>query len=517
MKTIRISSIIRRKRNKACRLLAEKMRRLASKSKYRTIDFFLAQVSDESLLVNDRAQQLLGLIVPMFCIIDFRYFNLGNDFPKGSVCLILREEDASWAMDRGASVLITKRDLVDYPCIVCDNPLRVYAKLVRYFRNLKSDMSVTAVTGSIGKSTAKNMIGEVYKQKRKTFYTESNSNTKKFIGYALQHIPSWTDAFLQEVDESGLDETEWIAEMLYPDIVVITAIDKSHFQYFESADKIVENVCSITRRMKDDGAVIVNMDEFERMDLLNGRNIVTVSLKHTDADFYASDITMDSGGINFKVNVNATAKQYEVQLVNIYASHNVISALYAFAAGVCEGIAPEAIVKGLESFRTSGVRQNVLRDRNNVLIYADCYNAVGRSMKSAIDTCDSIPVKGKRIAVLGDVEETGSESDQMHRDIVKYVDESKFDVLLIVGNKMRKAVGEVSVRNSLSVRNFLKLEELCAELKSLLQKDDLVLFKASHAGRLDKVIRTLWPEMAKNLFDEPEEKFEKWYRNSLYY
>ncbi len=503
---------IRQKVKKVGRQVTERIRRIRYPKKYRTIDFFIRYLSEsETIVVNEKAKQMGDFVIPQVCICDSRYF------PKGSVCLAISDDDIHKAIGRGASVLLTNKDVVGFPCIVSENPLGVYAKLCRYYRNLYPELKVTAVTGSIGKTTAKNMIGEVYKLKYKTFYTDGTNNTKKFVGFVVQHIPSWAEMLLQEVDESGRDETEWIAEMLCPQVVVITAIDKSHFQYFESAEKIVENVCSITKRMKENGTVIVNKDEFERVDLLSGRRVVTVSLKHADADYYASDITMNNSGLSFIVNVKETDEHYKVRLINIYAPHNVISALYAFAAGVCEGIDPEDIVKGLEGFRTSGVRQNILRDKNNILIYADCYNAVGRSMKSAIDTCDSIPVDGKRIAVLGDVEETGSESEQMHKDIVSYVDESRFDVLLAIGAKMKKATEEVAVRNNLSVRNFSELDDLCVELKNLLQKGDLVLFKASHAGNLDQVIRTIWPEMAKDLFDDPNDRYEKWYRNTLSY
>lgn len=512
MKTKKFIPFIQRKADTAIRLGTEKVRQLRSPKKYKTIGFFVNYLSrGGTLTVNDKARQLLDIVVPQVCITDSRFF------PKGSICLILSEDDAPKAMRRGASVLLSNKDLADYPCIVSDNPLGSYARLIRYFRDLKADMLVTAVTGSIGKTTVKNMIGEVYKRRCKVFYSDSTNNTKKFIGFVAQHIPSWAEILLQEVDESGFNETEWISEMLNPDVVVITAIDKSHFQYFESADKIVENVCSITKRMKENGTVIVNEDEFERMDLLNGRKTLTVSTRHEDADFYASDIIMDNDGLKFIVHQKTSSNQYEVRLYNMFAPHNVTCALYAFACGICEGIDPRAIVEGLSKFRTSGVRQNVIRDKNNVLIYADCYNAVGRSMKSAIDTCDSIPVKGKRIAVLGDVEETGSESEQMHRDIVRYVDESKFDILYTVGEKTKNAASCTTFRNSLLVKSFLDLVSLRSELSKLIEKDDMVLFKASHAVNLDKVIMELWPEMAKDLFVDLDRKYEKWYRRTLRY
>ena len=149
----------------------------------------------------------------------------------------------------------------------------------------------------------------------------------------------------------------------------------------------------------------------------------------------------------------------------------------------------------MAEYKTEGVRQNIIRTKDGIVVYADCYNAVAKSMKSAIDACDIIPVKGKRIAVLGDVEEVGEVSKAMHREIIEYVNSSKFDVLMLVGEKMKEAVETSNIRDDLNVGWSSSIDELAKKVKRVAKNGDLVLFKASHSGNLDKCIVKVWPEL----------------------
>ena len=397
-------------------------------------------------------------------------------------------------MQRGALVLITDRCYSDYPCIISKDPVKTYALLCKYFRGLQSKVRITAVIGSIGKTTTKNMIAEVYKTSYKTLYTEENNNTKTTVGFAVQHIPDWAEIMVQEVHEGEPNETQWLSLMLHPDVAVITSIDNSHYQFFGSADKIIEECCAVTKYMSETGIVIVNKDEFTRFDLLNGRRIMTVSLDDETADVYASDIELDNDGLTFFVRVKDNETRTRVRLNNIFAKHNVISALYAFAAGYCQGVSIESIVHGLSNYRTSGIRQNIIKTSDGVTLYVDCYNAVAKSMKSAIEACDSIPVSGKRIAVLGDIAEVGNLSESMHEDVISYINISKFDILLVIGDKMKKAADTISNRDSLRIESFDNLTMMSNRLRAVVASGDLVLFKASNASNLKDCVLRVWPE-----------------------
>ena len=138
-------------------------------------------------------------------------------------------------------------------------------------------------------------------------------------------------------------------------------------------------------------------------------------------------------------------------------------------------------------------------------------------MKSAIDACDIIPVKGKRIAVLGDIEEVGEMSEAMHKGILEYVNASKFDQLLLIGEKMKNAYGVSTVRDTLQVSWFASIDELAKSVKKNSNSGDLVLFKASHSGNLDKCIVRIWPELRNECVNNGVREFYRWETKSRFY
>ncbi len=480
----------------AKRLLKETLRRLLHPEKYKSVGFLCDYLGDE-VTINDPVKAIRQKKVTNICTFQ-------SDYPsKDSACLVYINpvygnndtlKYAERAMQRGALVLITDRCYSDYPCIVSKDPIKTYAFLCKYYRELQSKVRITAVTGSIGKTTTKNMIAEVYKTSYKTLYTEENNNTKTTVGFAVQHIPNWAEMMVQEVHEGEPNETQWLSLMLHPTVAVITSIDNSHYQFFGSADKIIEECCAITKYMSETGIVIVNKDEFTRFDLLNGRRIMTISLFGGEADFSASNIELDNDGITFIVHVKDNGACAKVRLNYIFAKHNVISALYAFAAGYCQGVPVESIIHGLSNYRTSGIRQNIIKTLSGVTLYVDCYNAVAKSMKSAIEACDSISVSGKRIAVLGDIAEVGDLSESMHEDVISFINKSKFDILLTIGDKMKKATEAISNRDSLLIESFDDRAMVSDRLRALTASGDLVLFKASNASNLKECVLRVWPE-----------------------
>lgn len=489
---------------------AEQTRKFRSPEKYKSLEFLCAYLEPEDAHLNEYAEVIKHKIISQVCTWNLPYL------PKDNICLLMKEENADEVIKKGAAVLICKRSIKDYPCIVTSNPVLSFASLCKYFRNLQQKVSITAVTGSIGKTTIKNMIGCVYKMKYNTYCNEGNFNSKGMIGFVAQHIPDKTEKMVQEIHEGEPGETQYLSKILHPDLFAITTIDKSHFMYFGDVNKIVEEVCSVTKYMSESGSVIVNIDEFNRFDLLNRRKIITVSALGNDADFCVQDVEVDTEGLIFFVFVKKESQRYLVRLNNIYAPHNATCALYAFAAGYHEGIAPKDIVKGLSGYKTKGSRQNIVKTDDGIILYADCYNAVARSMKSAMDTCDAMTVKGKRIAVLGDVEESGSLSDSTHIEIMEYANASKFDILLTIGDKLKKAIPRVKQRESLEIHSFYTLEELSNYLKKISSVGDLVLLKASHASKLSQCIKINWPESFKRM-DFSDLAFDKFMHEILPY
>lgn len=442
---------------------------------------------DDSLF-TDEVKKVLKRKVSQVC-------RAGSRFSKDCICVQFDEDGNDvmrWAAQHGALLLVTRSQIDNLPCVVCENPEGVYAKMCRCFKN-KSKTETIAVVGSIGKTTTKRMIGAVCSAQYNTFCDPENENQLDCVGYISQHIPPKTQILVQEVSEDYAGSVENISNVISPKIAVITAIDKSHIEQYSSEEDVVKEICSITSDMPDDGTVILNIDEDNIKNLSLDKRVVTVSAKNDNADYYAKNISIKSDGIEFEITDKKANLTYPVKLKYVYAKHNVISALYAFAAGVESGVSYDNIIKGLLEYRTAGIRQNIYT-ADGIYIYADCYNAVARSVRSAIEGAGHIPVSGRKIAVLGDVEEAGEFSEDTHRDIISAMAQSQFDMLFVYGDKLEAALKSFDndIENKLKVFCMKNKSDISAYLKKELMPGDLILFKASRKSALEDIIKNLF-------------------------
>ena len=418
---------------------------------------------------------------------------VGSRFTKKCICVQLYEDAVDLmpiAMKNGALFCITRRPVDGVPCIVVDDPSRVYADMCSLYR--QEHIPVTAIVGSIGKTTAKKMLKAVYESQAATFCDTGNDNQLDCVGYICQHVPRKSKHWIQEVSEDTKGCVEHISRVIRPDIAIITAIDKSHIEEFGSEQGILDEVGSIVKHMPADGICITSMDEDNTANLIKDRKVVMVSLENHEADFYAKDIQIQEAGLYFTVVERETGASHKAHLRDVFAVHNIYAALYAFAAGVHSGISRENILRGISSYEASGVRQNIWRTKG-VTIYADCYNAVAKSVRSAVGAASLIPVRGKRVAVLGDIAETGDYAESTHAEIVEIANESNFDVLIAYGEHICKAVDAYSHRESLYVIRCADRNALNRAVKEYVKNGDLVLFKASHSSGLEKTIAAVFP------------------------
>lgn len=431
-------------------------------------------------------QQMAKEIVSGVC-------RVGSRFTKKCICVQLYEDAIDLmpiAMKNGARFCITKRPVDGVPCIVVEDPGRVYADMCSLYR--QENIPVTAIVGSIGKTTTKKMLRAVYESQEKTFCDSGNDNQLDGVGYICQHVPRKSKQWIQEVSEDTKGCVEQISKVIRPNIAIITAIDKSHIEEFGSEQGILDEVASITKYMPEDGICITSIDEENTANLITDRKVVTVSMDNPQADFYAKDVVLEKSGLKFTVVERGTGEAHQAHLRDVFAPHNIYSALYAFAAGVHAGISRENIIKGIAAYEASGVRQNIWRAKG-VTIYADCYNAVAKSVRSAVGAASIIPISGKRVAVLGDIAETGSYTESTHTEIVEIVNTSNFDVLIAYGKNICKAADAFAPREGLRVIQCTNRKALNRAVKSNVKRGDLVLFKASHSGGLDKTIAAVFP------------------------
>jgi UDP-N-acetylmuramoyl-tripeptide--D-alanyl-D-alanine ligase len=204
-----------------------------------------------------------------------------------------------------------------------------------------------------------------------------------------------------------------------------------------------------------------------------------VAIENKDCDIRANNIETSEGGCLFEVD----GKKYSI---NIPGVHNVYNALVAIAVGRELGIDDEKIKKGLESYHSDGIRQNII-SIDGYKIINDCYNSSPQSVKASLGVLETLSAS-RRIAVLGDIKELGSKSEELHREVGKDVNNSKADVLITVGEHAKFMADEA--RNK-EVHVF-ETTDTCAEfLKGFLKKDDAVLIKASRSMKFETISQSL--------------------------
>lgn len=434
-------------------------------------------------------------------------------FIRDSICVQMYDDtdkDLLWAYQNGAFLLITDHKVKGLPCFVTENPPLVYAKLCRYYRELRN-ISVTAVTGSIGKTTLKRMIQSVYETELKTFCNVVNHNALYHAGYFCQHIPRNYDVMVQEVSEDTPLYTKPMSVVLKPRIVAITNITVSHIEAFGSYENIVNEVLSITDGMDPDGYVIVNIDDFRWLELLKAKKVIKVSNQDTSADYYSRSIKIAADGLHFDVFCKKEQKCFSVHLKNIFGLHNVSLALQAFAAGRLENLPLTSIVKGLNEFKMTGMRQNYFKSFNGIHVYADCFNAVSKSVGSALNAVSNIPIEGKKVAVLGDVGELGDFSESEHKEIARLLNQTEcITDAIIYGDKLSNACRATKFRKNLKLYFCANHSEIILNLDNLLAIGDLVLFKGSHSCNLRDVINKMWPREYSQINHEERDPYVKW-------
>lgn len=394
------------------------------------------------------------------------------------------------AMANGAKALLTNKQEADYPCIIVSDVMAAYCKLCGHIRKMYSCKAI-AITGSVGKTTTKDMVKSVFMQKKKIFCDVENNNMATLVGYLAQHIPKKTEVYIQEVHEGDPGSAESISRIIYPDIAIITNIGESHLGNFASYDKLVKGVTDITDGMPQNGIVIINSDDAPSVNADWNRKVIKVSIRDPSADYFAEKIITTEDGLVFKI-------KYPDGCINVklhmYGKHNVTDALLAFAAGVESGIEPDMVVKGLGGYHAKGMRQNIVKNGTRTL-YIDCFNAAVKSMKMALDTLGELPVKqgSKRIAVLGDMAELGEDSDTMHREVGKFVAEFNINVLIAYGPLSKNIAEEAKKSGNIKVFHTTNLAELNKLVRTNVGSRDVVLFKASHSTNLIATVRANYP------------------------
>lgn len=416
----------------------------------------------------------------------------------GSLFIALRGEnyDANdfldTAFEHGAAACLAQRPCAAGPTVVTGDTRAALLALAKAYRAL-FDIPVVGVTGSVGKTSTKDMIACVLSQKYDTLKNEGNRNNEIGMPLTVLGLMKKHGAAVFEMGMSGFGEISRMTAVARPRIAVMTNIGISHIEKLGTRENILKAKLEILEGLEKGGSLVLNGDDGLLKDA--GREISSRSLYGIDnknCSYRAENIETGASGTQF--DLVYPQGRIHVNLA-VAGKHNVYNALAAFCCGQLLGVTPEQAAEGLGRFVPSGLRQKI-EQTGGVTLIEDCYNASPDSMASAFALFGSMKVTGKRIAVLADMLELGQQARAAHLGVGSAVYKAGADVLLAYGdNAAYYCEGFESARGGTSdgriCLHFDSKPALADSLMSILQKGDCVLFKGSRGMKLEDTIKTV--------------------------
>ncbi len=386
------------------------------------------------------------------------------------------------ALEGKASLALTHRyDEVSYPIIVVGDPVLALGRLSKYYmEKVAHPEVVVSLTGSVGKTTTKEMTSAVLERKYKTARTKGNLNSHIGTPVTLLSVEEEDEALVCEMGMSHKGDISYLANMVKSDIAMITNIGFAHIENVGSREAIRDVKLEITEGLKEDGTLIINGDE----PLLEGvsGNVVRVGLTE-GLDIFATDIDITDTSAEYTLHLYGKTDRITLPC---NGKHNVVNSLFAVAAGHLLGISLDEIKMGLLNYKTVGLRQNIY-EKSGVRVIADCYNAGLESMTAALTLLGDIKTEKKRIAVLGDMLELGDLSERIHTAVGEKTAEQNIDLLLTFGERAR-SINSKAKELGVEAYHYETKNDLALALNEKMSKGDTILFKASRGMKFEEII-----------------------------
>jgi UDP-N-acetylmuramoyl-tripeptide--D-alanyl-D-alanine ligase len=355
---------------------------------------------------------------------------------------------------------------------------------------------VIGVTGSVGKTTTKEMIASILSQSAEVLKTPENFNNEIGVPLTALNLRQEHKAAVFELAMRGRGQIRYLAEIISPDIGVITNIGLSHLELLSDRRAIAETKAELLEVMGKKGFAVLP-EESEYISLLKEKSGRAVTFGLSRGEVCAREIVSKGESVDFQLWLPSEEKEkrgkgkwLSVRLP-VPGKHNVVNALAAAAAARCAGASPGQIKRGLEAFMSVAGRMRILKAPAGFTILDDTYNASPDSMRAALETLAEMEGGGK-IAVLGEMRELGTESAALHRAIGREAAEHPLALLVTVGELGKEiASGAADSLSSAAIESAADAPVALKLLSKMVRKGDVVLVKASRALGLEAVVKGL--------------------------
>lgn len=370
------------------------------------------------------------------------------------------------------------------PVIYVKNSRTAQLKLARYYRD-KFGIKLCGVTGSVGKTSTKDMIGAVLSAKYGTLKTEGNLNNDIGLPKTLFGLGKSTEAAVIEMGMSDRGEISALSNAAHPTCAVITNIGFCHIENLKTRENILAAKLEILDGMDENAPLIVfGGDEYLgklTSEDIGGRRLIRYGLSKK-FDVYATAVSQSENCGKFTLHYGGNSYKAAVPVTG---EHHILNALAAFCVGIEFGLSPEEIIPAFMNYEGSGMRQKTELRGDNIRVILDCYNASPTSMRSALSVLGAVKTEGRRIAVLGDMLELGEQSKALHAGLAEFAEEHA-DMFFLYGREMTALRDELTKRGA-KVFHSENKQELTELLLNEIKSGDTVLFKGSRGMKMEEI------------------------------
>ena len=393
------------------------------------------------------------------------------------------------AIGRGAACLVVHAlpdDLPGHvPVVLVDDTTTGLGRLAAAYRR-RFDVPVVGVTGSNGKTTTKELLAAVLRQKFNTLWSAASFNNDVGVPLTLLQLERDRQAAVLEVGTNHPGELAPLVRMIQPQFGVLTSIGREHLEFFGDVAGVAQEEGWLAELLPASGKLFLDGDsEWARVIARRARaSVVRVGFGEQN-DWRAGPVSTTETGVSFSVFApwREFAGEYELKLLG---RHQALNALLAIAAAAELGVSPQAARRGLAECKPAKMRLQVW-EANGVRVLDDAYNANADSMLAALQTLRDLPCAGRRIAVLGDMAELGEHAAAAHTEIGRRAAELGVSNLVAVGKWARQTAEAARTAGLSEVQAFTDVPGAAEAVKNLVRSGDLVLLKASRAMGLEQI------------------------------
>lgn len=386
------------------------------------------------------------------------------------------------AIERGAAGVIAERHWRgDAPAIIrVVDALRAYQQIAAKYRE-SLGLRVVCVTGSNGKTSTKDFVASVLARRFRVSKTEGNLNNHVGLPRTMLSANRGDEIGVWEIGMNHPGEIAPLAAVAKPDVAIITNIGVAHIEFMGSREAIAQEKGDLAVTVHESGTVILNGDDDFSESIAKRVRARVILAGIRNGEIRAEEISQSSDGSEFTILQRAHRARAQLPVPGL---HMVQNALLAVAAGRVFGLTLEECAAGLAATPLTKSRLQI-REINGVQFIDDSYNANPDSVKAALRTLAELETDGRRIAVLGEMGELGSESERGHREVGEVAAELALDYLITVGERAALIAEAAGLTKSLTAKTHEEAADWLAENTS---RGDLVLVKGSRTSRMERVI-----------------------------